>query len=552
MSITIDHSTTSVPTGASFGRGTVPAGIEFTGQTFVAADDFLNFVTFYIGNHGSQSMVLDYRLLVTTVASDANGFHPGTVLFESAPIRAPQTPAGPLQEVTVNTGNLQLVEGQTYAFILDALSGSGAVEGFVLGMSYWVPDGGDNYTGGYMVAANVPTTSTRAQAFASDWGDYNGTEAGLPGADLRFKLGFSASTAPTGMNLSPKAVSENKASGSIVGVLSATDAETPNGLTYQLLDSAGGRFSLLGKNIVVANGLKLDFEQSTSHLIKVRVADPGGLSQTTTFTISVLNLTPETVTGDAEANTIFGGIGADKLNGVGGNDTLVGGGGNDTLTGGLGSDLLRGDAGNDVYVLENGADFVADSAGIDMVTSTITRSLLGSYFQVENLRLLEFSTALNGTGNNLANVINGNKFSNTLSGGIGNDVLRGLGASDILIGGQGIDTLIGGTQSDFFVFNAPLSAAHRDVIADFSSVSGNNDTFRLENAVMPQLGAPGGLGPSRFFAGAAAHDADDRIVYNNATGALFFDANGNAAGGVTQLATLSNKVTLTPADFVVI
>lgn len=52
--------------------------------------------------------------------------------------------------------------------------------------------------------------------------------------------------------------------------------------------------------------------------------------------------------------------------------------------------------------------------------------------------------------------------------------------------------------------------------------------------------------------GAAAHDVDNRIVYDPTTGALFYDANGILAGGVTQIATLTTKPTLTYADFVVI
>jgi len=39
---------------------------------------------------------------------------------------------------------------------------------------------------------------------------------------------------------------------------------------------------------------------------------------------------------------------------------------------------------------------------------------------------------------------------------------------------------------------------------------------------------------------------------NHATGALFYDSNGNAAGGVTQLATLTNHPVLAANDFVVI
>jgi Ca2+-binding RTX toxin-like protein len=52
--------------------------------------------------------------------------------------------------------------------------------------------------------------------------------------------------------------------------------------------------------------------------------------------------------------------------------------------------------------------------------------------------------------------------------------------------------------------------------------------------------------------GAAAADANDYIVYNQTTGALFYDSNGSGAGGAIQFATLTNKPTLTASDFVVI
>ncbi len=55
-------------------------------------------------------------------------------------------------------------------------------------------------------------------------------------------------------------------------------------------------------------------------------------------------------------------------------------------------------------------------------------------------------------------------------------------------------------------------------------------------------------------ASGTATDADDRIIYNTATGALFYDSNGNAAGGSTQFAvfTPAIKPVLTALDFVVI
>ena len=60
------------------------------------------------------------------------------------------------------------------------------------------------------------------------------------------------------------------------------------------------------------------------------------------------------------------------------------------------------------------------------------------------------------------------------------------------------------------------------------------------------------LNPAFFRAGAAATDANDFIVYNQATGLLSYDVNGNGAGGAIQFAFLANKPVLTASDFVVI
>lgn len=249
------------------------------------------------------------------------------------------------------------------------------------------------------------------------------------------------------------------------------------------------------------------------------------------------------VGGDVNVCQLSGEDGNDHLTGSNrispGRDTLDGGAGNDILDGRLGPDDLFGLAGNDTYILgSDTTDSIAEASGIDTIVSTISRNL-STFLGLENL-VLAGTAVINGTGDGFANAITGNVAANTLSGAGGNDVLTG---------GGGVDTLAGGANSDFFVFNAPLSAANRDVVNDFNPVQ---DTFRLENAVMTALGAAGVLNPNLFFAGAAAHDTNDRIVYNKVTGALFYDANGNAAGGVTHLATLVNKPTLAAGDFAVI
>jgi Ca2+-binding RTX toxin-like protein len=60
------------------------------------------------------------------------------------------------------------------------------------------------------------------------------------------------------------------------------------------------------------------------------------------------------------------------------------------------------------------------------------------------------------------------------------------------------------------------------------------------------------LSASAFVVGNAALDADDRIIYNQAAGQLWFDADGNGAGDPVLFATLGNQPTITAGDFVVI
>ncbi len=62
----------------------------------------------------------------------------------------------------------------------------------------------------------------------------------------------------------------------------------------------------------------------------------------------------------------------------------------------------------------------------------------------------------------------------------------------------------------------------------------------------------GYLGPSQFYIGAAAHDATDRVIYNSATGAVFFDPDGTGSAAPIQFALLSTGLGLTASDFQVI
>jgi Ca2+-binding RTX toxin-like protein len=144
----------------------------------------------------------------------------------------------------------------------------------------------------------------------------------------------------------------------------------------------------------------------------------------------------------------------------------------------------------------------------------------------------------------------GGNNNDTLTGNGGNDQLDGGAGSDRLAGGLGVDTLTGGAGNDFFVFNTkPNASTNRDIVTDFAHGA---DKFQLENAVFAKLGGTGALKAGFFYAGTKAHDADDHIIYDRAHGALYYDSNGNAAGGSVLIATLSNHALLTAKDFMVI
>ncbi len=123
--------------------------------------------------------------------------------------------------------------------------------------------------------------------------------------------------------------------------------------------------------------------------------------------------------------------GNDILIGSSYNDYLIGYAGDDLLDGGLGADTMVGGFGNDTYVVDNVGDVVIEQlrGNTDLVNSSISYSLTAN---VENLTLTG-SGAINGTGNDLANVITGNAGNNVLDGGLG---------ADTLVGGLGNDTYV--------------------------------------------------------------------------------------------------------------
>lgn len=81
--------------------------------------------------------------------------------------------------------------------------------------------------------------------------------------------------APTDILLNRDTIPENSAAGFLVGTLSTIDPDTGDQHQYTLVDSANGRFQLIGNELRVAPGAVLDYEAATSYTVKVRTTDNG-------------------------------------------------------------------------------------------------------------------------------------------------------------------------------------------------------------------------------------------------------------------------------------
>lgn len=247
------------------------------------------------------------------------------------------------------------------------------------------------------------------------------------------------------------------------------------------------------------------------------------------------NLEAVILEGDLAGNAV-GNAGNNRLVGTVESNVLVGLGGNDWLDGGGGIDILMGGQGNDTYVVDHAADRIKGetaSGGVDVVFSSVSY-ILPNY--VEELHLTG-SANINATGNGQNNVLVGNS---------GRNLLTGLSGNDWLEGGAGADTLTGGLGNDSFVLNALDGQADR-----ITDVVLGADQILFDTSVFTGI-VPGALDASAFVAGAgltSAQDASDRLIYNSATGALYYDADGNGGLAAVQVATLDAGLGLTPLTF---
>ncbi|MBE9178156.1 calcium-binding protein [Oculatella sp. LEGE 06141] len=153
------------------------------------------------------------------------------------------------------------------------------------------------------------------------------------------------------------------------------------------------------------------------------------------------------------------------------------------------------------------------------------------------------------------NRIIGTPKADTLQGTAGTDLILGLGAkdvlaggagNDILVGGAGGDTLSGGAGADLFVFNRLSDKGDR--IIDFNKQEGDKLAFDLDGFAGLRSGV---LKANQFVKGAQARDGNDRFIYDQRSGSLFYDKDGKGGVAQVKIATFGEKPALTARDIIV-
>ncbi|MFM9977466.1 MAG: hypothetical protein ACKVOP_05385 [Sphingomonadaceae bacterium] len=258
------------------------------------------------------------------------------------------------------------------------------------------------------------------------------------------------------------------------------------------------------------------------------------------------------ITGSYGSDVLWGTADDDILFALAGADAVDAGAGDDLIYPGIGADHVDGGAGNDTVSY-------SDSFQRVIIDLAQTRGWLSdTLISIENLIGSAFNDGLRGNG--VANTLDGglgndNLFgfgdNDTLLGGLGNDNLQGGDGNDVLKGGAGRDLLLGGEGDDQFVLDSFTGTPEPDTIRDFAKAE---DTIVLDRAAFAALaGDPAGaLTAASFHVGPRALTADHHLIYNAATGALFYDADG--AGGAAQvlIATMTGRPVLDAGDFVLI
>jgi Ca2+-binding RTX toxin-like protein len=243
--------------------------------------------------------------------------------------------------------------------------------------------------------------------------------------------------------------------------------------------------------------------------------------------------------------------------GLGNNDTysnmegVIGTNLDDVINGSASGDVLRGGGGNDTIDGLAGTDLIDFSDATGGITFLLVQSAAATAFAAPGLGSDSYKNIEGVIGTNFADTLTGSAAADQLRGGGGNDIIDGAGGNDRISGGLGADTLTGGAGSDTFVFDTAPNAV--DNITDFDANA--VDKIELSAAIFANLStAPGTTLAAADFASVsgtgdtASVAAGINVIYDSATGNLYYDADGGSSLNRTLFAHLTVSGTFDQND----
>jgi uncharacterized delta-60 repeat protein len=355
------------------------------------------------------------------------------------------------------TGNLSLVAGEVH---LATVGGSVTVGSYAQGAGTFTINFGANATQALVnealsSLAYSNTSQITPPSVTIDW-TFNDGNTGTQGSG-----GALMASGSTLVNITPVSVTLDPAttdlilSGSLLnGFGNSLDNHIVGNAMANTLDGGAGNDTLTG-----GTGDDLYICDSTNDVVienPKEGIDTVISSADYTLSANVENLVLSGAAINGSGNELDNDLTGNALNNL-----LTGLAGNDTLDGAAGADTMVGGAGDDTYYVDHSADVVVENVGegTDLVKSSVTYTLGAN---IENLTLTGL-VAINGTGNELDNVLTGNDANNALVGGLGNDSLVGGAGVDTLDGGIGNDTMAGGLGNDAYYVDSSLDVLVENV-----------------------------------------------------------------------------------------
>lgn len=268
----------------------------------------------------------------------------------------------------------------------------------------------------------------------------------------------------------------------------------------------------------------------------------------------------ECVEGSNYGDTLTGILRAEghgvELSGKGGNDYLIGKEGADRLYGGDDNDWFYGDAGADTIDGGDGWDvacYLGMTSGVIVDLTTNTNGGAAACDVLRNVEVVQgtnFNDTITGLhrGGGHGTELHGEGGDDVLTGKEGGDRLYAGTGNDTLDGGFGDDMLVGGAGADQFRFTAFLGAGNVDTVQDFSAAEG--DRIVLSRAVFMDIGV--GALSSTYFKEGAATSFHHHILYDQASGGLFYDVDGSGGVAAIKFAALTAGTALNASHFLVV